>query len=56
MSLPSHCTLKLMGGNTYQPKADADVAGSQYRNARVGREPAADRSARMGYRAVGMKR
>jgi hypothetical protein len=26
---PSHIRLKLMGGNTYQPKAEAVVTGSQ---------------------------
>jgi hypothetical protein len=37
-------------------KPDALVAGSQYRNARVGSEPAAERSARWGRQADGMKR
>src|SRR5713226_2540070 len=53
---PSHIRLNVIGGNTYQPKADADVIASQYRKARVGMVPAAARSARRGSRHAGTKR
>lgn len=40
----------------YQPKLEAVQTGSQKRNARVGSVPAAERSARWGYRHCGKKR
>src|SRR5213075_1694400 len=50
---PSHCSVKSSGGNTYQPKDEADLRASQYWKPREGRVPSAEASARIGARQPG---
>ncbi len=49
-SEPSHSSSRSMGGNSHHPNAVALVRASQYRTARIGKVPQADRSARIGAR------
>ena len=50
---PSHCSVKSIGGNTYQPKDEAARSASQYWKPREGSVPSTEGSARIGARQPG---
>src|SRR6188768_1604404 len=52
-SAPLNLRVMSSGGNTYQPKAEAALTGSQCLNAIIGNVPRADLSARIGGIAAG---